>query len=67
MTGSSSTPVRRPGFEVLPLTAFSVELATGLSTAYLRNMTSPELREDLKAFLGVQVNHNDHRLASISY
>ncbi|KAJ7231072.1 hypothetical protein C8J57DRAFT_1251339 [Mycena rebaudengoi] len=34
----------------------AVELATGLSTAYLRNMTSPELREDLKAFLGVQFN-----------
>ncbi|KAJ7266197.1 hypothetical protein C8J57DRAFT_1511129 [Mycena rebaudengoi] len=34
----------------------SVELATGLSTAYLRNVTSPELREDLKAFLGVQFN-----------
>ncbi|KAJ7231107.1 hypothetical protein C8J57DRAFT_1251374 [Mycena rebaudengoi] len=34
----------------------TVELATGLSAAYIRNVTSPELREDLKAFLGVQFN-----------
>ncbi|KAJ7251936.1 hypothetical protein C8J57DRAFT_1238282 [Mycena rebaudengoi] len=34
----------------------TVELVEGLSAAYLRNVTNPDLREDLKAYLGVQFN-----------
>ncbi|KAJ7238219.1 hypothetical protein C8J57DRAFT_1478711 [Mycena rebaudengoi] len=34
----------------------TVELVTGLSTAYIRNVTNDDLREDIKAYLGVQFN-----------
>ncbi|KAJ7275842.1 hypothetical protein C8J57DRAFT_1590036 [Mycena rebaudengoi] len=34
----------------------SLELVNGLSAAYARNVTKAELREDIKAYLGVQFN-----------
>ncbi|KAJ7251935.1 hypothetical protein C8J57DRAFT_1665529 [Mycena rebaudengoi] len=34
----------------------TVQLVAGLSTAYIRNVTNPDLREDIKAYLGVQFN-----------
>ncbi|KAJ7249622.1 hypothetical protein C8J57DRAFT_1009111, partial [Mycena rebaudengoi] len=47
-------------FRTLEAPVFTVfiiaRMADGLITAYTQNITTPELREDIKAYVGVQYN-----------